>query len=98
MLHKKNNKKLVLNFKQDTINQSLICEIIDNGIGRKASAIIKNQRQDNYKSFATSANQKRIELLNRSHNKVITLTIKDVINEKQDVCGTKVVIKIQVID
>ena len=98
LLHKKNNKKLVLNFKQDTNNQSLICEIIDNGIGRKASAIIKNQRQDNYKSFATSANQKRIELLNRSHNKAITLTIKDVINEKQDVCGTKVVIKIQVID
>ena len=98
LLHKKNNKKLVLNFKQDINNQSLICEIIDNGIGRKASAIIKNQRQDNYKSFATFANQKRIELLNRSHNKAITLTIEDVINAKHDICGTKVVIKIQVTD
>ncbi len=95
LLHKKDNKKLILNFVKDSVFNLLICEIIDNGIGREASAKIKNQRAGNHKSFATSANQKRIDLLNRSQDKKVELEVEDVYNTHQVVSGTKVTITIE---
>ncbi|WP_178983550.1 sensor histidine kinase [Winogradskyella helgolandensis] len=95
LLHKKDNKKLILKFIKDTNQNRLICEIIDNGIGRAASATIKNQRVGNHKSFATSANQKRIDLLNRSQDKKVKLEVEDVYNTHQVVSGTKVTITIE---
>ncbi|NRR91098.1 histidine kinase [Winogradskyella undariae] len=95
LLHKKDNKKLMLNFIKNANQNHLICEIIDNGIGREASAKIKNQRVGNHKSFATSANQKRIDLLNRSQDKKVELQVEDVYNKQQEVSGTKVTIIIE---
>ncbi|WP_299251888.1 histidine kinase [uncultured Lacinutrix sp.] len=92
LLHKKNNKRIQLNFIKDDVQNLLICEIIDNGIGREASENIKSQRSKQHKSFATSANQKRIDLLNRSQDKKVVLEVEDIINEKREVQGTKVII------
>jgi sensor histidine kinase YesM len=92
LLHKKNNKRVQLNFINDDVQNLLICEIIDNGIGREASEKIKSQRLKQHKSFATSANQKRIDLLNRSQDKKVVLEVEDIVNEKREVQGTKVII------
>jgi len=94
LLHKTKNKKLQLNFLKDSDSNFLICEIIDNGIGREASAKIRNQQTINHKPFATSANQKRIDLINRSLNKKVTLKVEDVVDENLEVQGTKVILKI----
>ncbi|SDH05438.1 sensor histidine kinase [Winogradskyella thalassocola] len=93
LLHKKDNKRVQLNFIKDDVQNLLICEIIDNGIGREASENIKSQRSKLHKSFATSANQKRIDLLNRSQDKKVVLKVEDIVNEKGEVQGTKVIIK-----
>jgi len=93
LLHKKDHKKLWLSFKRDKVQNQLICQIVDNGIGRDASEKIKNQRTYNHKPFATSANQKRIDLLNSSsQTQKVSLNVTDVLNENQDITGTKVTI------
>ncbi|WP_052467024.1 sensor histidine kinase [Psychroserpens damuponensis] len=94
LLHKKDNKKVELFFYKDQLQNILVCEITDNGIGREASAKINSQRIKNHKSFATTANQKRIHLINRSQDKKVALTIDDLVNEKFEVAGTKVTITI----
>ncbi|WP_418638289.1 histidine kinase [Winogradskyella sp.] len=98
LLHKKDNKKVTLNFMSNTEQNLLICEIIDNGIGRAASAKIKNQGIGNHKSFATSANQKRIDLLNRSQNKKVELKVEDIVDDSFKIAGTKVIIKMELKD
>ena len=94
LLHKVNDKKIQLNFLKGSTSNFLICEIIDNGIGREASAKIRNQHTKSHKPFATSANHKRIDLINRSQNKKVTLKVEDVVDQNLEVQGTKVTIKI----
>lgn len=63
LLHKKGEKKLKISLFWEA--QQLLIWIEDNGIGRKRSYEINAARQDKYPSFATEANSKRIELLNK---------------------------------
>jgi LytS/YehU family sensor histidine kinase len=92
LFHKKENRQLKVNFTLE--NQTLICTIADNGIGRKQSAILNANRLKKHKSFATSATQNRIELLNVGRSEDITLHIFDLIDDKGKALGTRVEIKI----
>ncbi|HEY1037973.1 MAG TPA: histidine kinase [Bacteroidia bacterium] len=87
---KTGNKKINLGFK--TINDQLIVAIEDNGWGRKHTEKQKMIRKATHRSFSTSANQKRIELLNKNRNLPIEIDIIDKGNE-QSPEGTLVVIK-----
>lgn len=92
LLHKKGEKKLFICLeKKETI---LLCIIKDNGIGRKRSAEIKQRQQENHQSFSTEATQKRLELLNRTNNQKIELTIND-LYENNLPSGTEVILKIK---
>lgn len=93
LLHKKSNRELVVNFELDNQNQALICTITDNGIGRKASAILNEQNRKGHRSFATSANQKRIELINKTRSHKTSVEIKDII-KNNSIQGTIVIITI----
>ncbi len=93
LFHKKGDKRIQLAFKKDTEN-ALICSIRDNGIGRKASALINQQRLKKHKSFATAATQNRIELLNIGREKAITFTIHDLTDENENPLGTEVILRI----
>lgn len=93
LLHKVNNKILNLDFSLDKQTQFLICTIDDNGIGREVSQKIKDSGSV-HKSFATQANQKRIDLLNRANTTKIGIEIIDKVNFNQESLGTKVVLKI----
>ncbi|UTW63145.1 histidine kinase [bacterium SCSIO 12741] len=75
LLHKKENRKLNLSFTQQ--GEQLRCLIQDNGIGRKAAEEINQKRNKTHRSFATSANQNRIDLMNQSRKKPITVNITD---------------------
>lgn len=83
LLHKKGSKKIILEFKIST--HHLCCIVEDNGVGRKRSQAI-NQRRSQHQSFATHANQKRIDLLNATHQQQIELNVIDLPNES----GTRV--------
>jgi len=91
LLHKKENKRLLIFFTKDA--GLLICRIRDNGVGRKISSEINQKRNKLHNSFATSANQKRIDLLNETYKKLLSVEIID-LYEKETAIGTEVIVKI----
>jgi ligand-binding sensor domain-containing protein len=91
LLHKTTDVKLLnINFE---LQDLLICTITDNGIGRKKSAKIKIRQGKKTTSFATSATQKRLEILNQTHQQKIGLEIID-LYENNKATGTKIVLRI----
>ena len=94
LLHKKANRNVSISFTQNTNKSELICVVEDNGVGREASAEINKNRREYHKSFATSANQKRVELINKTRTKKISVSIQDMVEENQTAAGTKIIINI----
>jgi hypothetical protein len=94
LMHKKNDRTLLIDF---SLNENCLQVIIDdNGVGRKKSNEINQQRANRYQSFATKANQKRLELLNVGHKQQIGIDIIDKIDADNQAIGTKVVLKIPI--
>lgn len=89
LLHKKDNRKLVLNFKK--LTNELLIEIIDNGIGLTEAKRIKEARNFGHQSFAMSANQKRVQLLNKTRENKISVSVEEQF-ENEISAGTKVTI------
>lgn len=87
LLHKKGSKILKVHFYVES--EALICEVTDNGIGRKKSHEINQRREGAHTSFATSQNDKRIELINESSDFDISLVVEDLM-ENGAVAGTRV--------
>ena len=81
LLHKTEDRKLSIIIEQGDSKGSLICTVLDNGIGRKGSAEINKMRRFGHKPFATEAAKSRIELLNLERNAPITETIVDLEDE-----------------
>jgi sensor histidine kinase YesM len=92
LLNKKGQKELSVEFKCNS--NLLVVEIIDNGIGRKASAQINKLRKDKPGSFATHAINTRIDLMNKHRNRAINLDIHDMEDKHGLALGTQVVINI----
>lgn len=93
LLHKKGDKKLKVTF---TINDNcLMCEIMDNGVGRKRSEEIKARSSRTHQSFATDATDKRMDLLNSYNDKKYSFKIIDLYEDEKSV-GTKVLISIPI--
>ncbi|MGH1337669.1 MAG: histidine kinase [Aureispira sp.] len=90
LLHKAKDRQLYVEFSVDFIKQQLRCLIRDNGVGRARSAEIKNAQIIPHTSFASSATQRRLELLNYNRNNLITVTIEDLVGEKGQGIGTAV--------
>ncbi|VXB44159.1 conserved hypothetical protein [Flavobacterium sp. 9AF] len=94
LLHKISNRKLEIKFY--LLKTILFCEVFDNGVGRIEGQKIKNARPENHQSFATSANEKRVDLLNKTRKNKIKVTIHDLYNKENQACGTKVIIEIPI--
>ena len=90
LLHKQGEKNVQVNFVFDEPNRLLQCTITDNGIGRAASAEINKGRKQLHESFSTSANARRLDLLNQHRDEKIGVQYDDLDN------GTKVTILIPV--
>ena len=86
--HKAGKKNLLLSICK--IENGVQIEITDNGVGREASKQINADRSALHQSFATSATEKRIELINREGRVHVNFAILDLENE----AGTKVKIEI----
>ena len=93
LLHKKGDKNLSIEFKQ--VHDVLICEILDNGVGRKRSEEIKTRNSKTHQSFATDATDKRMDLLNSFNDKHYSFEIID-LYEDDKALGTKVIISIPI--
>lgn len=95
LLHKtKGIKLLQLHFEQHDL---LVCTITDNGIGRTKSTQIQERQGKKRTSFATSATQKRLDILNETYQQKIGLEIVDLV-ENELAIGTKVILHIPFIN
>lgn len=90
LLHQPKNRQLNIEFSLE--EEKVCCLIQDNGVGRARSAQIKQAQNIHYDSFASSATQKRLNLLNYNQQKHITATIKDLVDEQGKGIGTAVYI------
>lgn len=94
LLHKKGEKLIQLKF---SLNHAILnVSIIDNGIGLQASKKINTVRNPKHQSFATDANQKRFELLNKLSEGKIGVEIQELNNDEGFVIGTSVKLSIPV--
>jgi len=94
LLHKKENKNLAIRFKRE--HENLVIEIEDDGIGRVRSRELNRIKNKGHQSFATEANSRRLELLNRKHGNV-GVEFVDKQNEVGEGSGTLVIIRIPLI-
>ncbi|WP_042277505.1 sensor histidine kinase [Nonlabens tegetincola] len=94
LLHKKDNRELHVVFQWDGATDSIIICVTDNGIGREASQELKKQQNRYHKSFATYANQERVDLLNSKRHAKLSVKIIDLKDNNEQSCGTQVCITI----
>ena len=93
LLHKTDGQQqLSIDFE---ITDIVICTITDNGVGRAHSAEIKKRRGLQPVSFATSATQRRLSILNQTHSEKIGFEIVD-LYENEVASGTKVILTIPI--
>lgn len=83
----KNSSNGVISLNIYLENNRLICEIIDNGVGRLASTMLK---QVDKESFGMNLLEERLYLINNTKTIKQTVKITDLLNENQNSCGTKV--------
>lgn len=86
--NKKGLKKIKVSFQEKDSFFEIMID--DNGVGRQAT----QNKENKYKSFATKATAKRVELLNKNYNKNISVTIVDKHDEFSRPTGTTVIIQI----
>lgn len=91
LLHKEGTKKLTIRFQIE--NDFLCVHISDNGIGRRrAEEINKNRPQ--HRSFATQANQTRLQLISQYAQSKASIEFIDKYHDDGQAAGTDVLLRI----
>lgn len=92
LLHATGDKKLKIEFKQIGSNLKIIVE--DNGIGRKKSWEMR--KKTDHTSFAVSANEKRLKIINKENPSIVGVVFDDLYDENNLPAGTRVTININI--
>jgi two-component sensor histidine kinase len=93
LFHKQGLRHLKITITYDDIQKEYIrIEIDDDGIGRTRSREINKTLYANHKSFAGSAMESRVDLINQTIEKKISLFVID----KEDQAGTTVIIRLPI--
>jgi len=74
-------------------NDTLICEIEDNGIGIETSRKMKKDSVKGHKSMAMEISRKRIETMEKLDKKKVPLSITEMKNKNGETKGTKVTLR-----
>jgi LytS/YehU family sensor histidine kinase len=93
LLHLEGEKHLLIEIRASAIEGFTDVLVIDNGIGRQKSYEM-NKSRANHHSFATKANERRVELYNHRFHRNLQVEIFDNIDNKGLPKGTTVVINI----
>lgn len=99
LMHRRNDRQLLISFQYSDDGEHLLCRIVDNGIGRKAALDLKRQQPRAHQSFATQATDTRVELLNAGRTPQeghITVQILDLTHSDGRAAGTEVRILIPI--
>jgi sensor histidine kinase YesM len=96
VFHKQGDKILIIRISKTEDQDVFEVVIDDNGIGRERSKEINKSRIAHH-SFATAANEKRIDLINQTIDKKTKLKIIDKVNIDGSPAGTTVIITIPMV-
>ena len=95
LMHKIEGGTIWLNITQP--KESVVhAEIIDNGIGRAASAKIKSKSATRQKSFGMKVTGERIAAINQIYHTATKVEVIDLLDDKGQAIGTKVVVEIPI--
>lgn len=89
-LDKKGELRIIYTLQKEYI----ICEIVDNGIGREKAAYLKKPAGKSKKSLGTEITKERLNLLFDKKEVGDVVIIEDLKDEKGNSTGTKVLVKI----
>ncbi|MEM8898787.1 MAG: histidine kinase [Bacteroidota bacterium] len=92
---KKNAQKGILTLSYRQEGEQLICEVRDNGVGRQAAATHKAK---GHTSKATEITHRRLQLIRERTRKPASLEIIDLSDQEGGAIGTKVVIRLPIVD
>lgn len=87
LMQKESDGKVTLTIKLS--NDTLVCSVEDNGIGRKASMEINKNRKGR-ESFGIKATDQRLKILNSLNNKDMVVTYFDLQDTNGNAMGTRV--------
>jgi tetratricopeptide (TPR) repeat protein len=80
--------KIEINLKYN--NNSILCTITDNGIGREKAEALKTQNGIKRKSHGSTITETRLKLLNSIYGKKIGVKYADILDENNNCLGTRV--------
>ncbi len=92
LLNKATNGNLQIRIRSS--NNTLICTIEDNGIGREAAAAIKGKKLLSHESLGIRMTEERMQMLERITDKRVKIVVYDLKDEAGAAAGTKVQIEI----
>lgn len=92
LMHKEGPGRLSISFLKQ--QGSLRCIIADNGVGRAKAAEIKNRSGDEHKSLGVKITAERLALFNEDSGVQTSWRMEDILDEKGNIAGTKVILDI----
>lgn len=93
LLQKKTDRRLTIQFRMDDAN--LICEVTDNGIGRKASQEINRRKHTLHHSKGMLFTNERIRVSNAMTKKNSQIEVLDLVDAQNEPAGTRIKITFQ---
>lgn len=74
----------------------MLCEITDDGIGRKNAAELKSKSSSTHRSMGIKITEGRIAMMQKANGSDTSVEIKDLVYADGSAAGTEVVLKIPV--
>lgn len=71
-------------------NDSLVCTVADNGLGRAATKALKTGNPTGHQSKGMGITEERIAVLNKNQGAGITWAVTDILNAEEQVRGTQI--------
>lgn len=93
LLHKENNRQLLISLSNCVQGNGITCIIEDNGVGRKKALELKAVKNKLHQSLGTKVTKERLDLLNYGKENRIGVQIEDLYNNEEPK-GTRVIINI----
>jgi two-component system, LytTR family, sensor kinase len=93
LMAKEGDKNLSIHF-NITTEDLLVCIIRDNGIGREASARLKEVRpsEEKHQSRGLALIYERLNMLEQQHKQTFKAVVSDIVNNKNEISGTQVIL------
>jgi hypothetical protein len=94
LMHKREKGHLVIQLRQE--NESLLCRIIDDGIGRKKAAELRSKSASSHKSMGMRITADRMAILQEEKQTDCYIEINDLVLADGTAGGTEVTLKIPI--